>query len=83
MSDDTNRPVGSVQYLLGSISAQLQAIENVLSRQTLRIDDLERRTEVLEMGVGRSGLWVSFIEKAVWGILGAAGVFAMKAMGVV
>lgn len=82
MTDDS-RPTGTVQYLLGSISAQLSAIDNSLSRVSSRIESVERRTDVLEEKTSRQGLWSSFVEKAVWGVLGAAGIMGLKASGLI
>lgn len=83
MSDPDTSPRMSTPYLLGEISAKLGAIDAAINRTVFRIDDLEKRTERLEVDSTRSGLWSSFVEKAVWGILGAVGVLALKLAGIV
>lgn len=83
MADDSesSRPMNTVQWFLGSINAKLDAIDNSLSRMTFRLDELEKRTEKLELGMNKGDVWTGLVEKGVFAVLGAVGVMAMKALG--
>lgn len=76
-------PVGTVPYLLGSINAKLDGLHAAIARTTERLDRLEVRTDELEATTSRASPWVAVVEKMVWGVLGAAGVMALRAAGLV
>lgn len=81
MDDMESKVSSSTQFLLGEISAKLSAINDGLIRFNVRMDSLEVRLEKLEQVVNTSRPWVAVLEKAVWGVLGAAGILGLKAAG--
>ncbi len=73
----------SIDMTLGKLLATCTQIDGKVERLVFRLDDAEARIEKLEQFTARNGLWVTFVEKAIWGVLGAAGVIALKAAGLI
>lgn len=78
MSDERSTPQGSVQFLLGEIGADVRSIKTGMDRITFRLDNLEVRTEKLEAASSRQGMWSTFVEKAVWLVVGAVIAASLK-----
>ncbi len=71
----------SIDMTLGKLLATCSQIDQKVERLVFRLDDAEQRIEKLEQFTARNGLWVTFVEKAIWGVLGAAGILALKSAG--
>lgn len=76
-SDSTNFQLGR---LFGVMDVLRSELAEVKTRLVFRLDNLEQRVEALEIGKAASSVYTEVVKKAVWAVLGAAGIIAGKAL---
>ena len=69
--------------VVGHLEALRSEIKELKERVIWRLDNLEARVESLEKSDNFQGLYIKIVEKGMWGVLGAAGVLLLRAIGVV
>lgn len=69
--------------VIGHLEAIRHEMKELKERTVWRLDNPEGRVERLEKSDTSQSLYIKIVEKGMWGVLGTAGVLALKASGMV